>query len=111
MDGVPLRDSLPRVFAGRARPALEALASLDRELTRAVHASAEHSVAHARLGWWREEVGRLCAGQPLHPLTRQLHTQAGDAPDWARLAARLSAADLELAGVVPASLDELRGER
>jgi hypothetical protein len=107
MDGVPLRDSLPRVFAGRARPALEALAALDRELTRAVHASAEHNVAHARLGWWREELGRLRAGQPLHPVTRQLHALAGDAPDWALLTVRLHAADLELAGVVPASLDEL----
>jgi hypothetical protein len=107
MNGVPLRDSLPRVFAGHARGALEALATLDRELTRAVHASSEHSVAHARLGWWREELGRLRAGRPLHPLTRQLHALAGDTPDWARLDARLDAADLELAGVVPASLDEL----
>ena len=107
MERVPLRDSLPRVFAGSARRALEALAALDRELTRAVHASSEHSVAHARLGWWREEVERLRAGQPLHPVTRQLHALAGDTPDWARLHSRLRAAELELAGAVPTSLEEL----
>ena len=34
----------------------------------------EPSVAHRKLGWWREELERIEGGQPAHPLTRALQT-------------------------------------
>lgn len=99
----PLATLLPSIFAGRARPALEALVAIERELRLATRPGIEHSVAHAKLGWWRAEVERLCARVPQHPLTRTLHGYAGGAPDWALLHERLAAADLALGGALPAN--------
>lgn len=99
----PLEALLPRLFAGSARPALEALAALEAELAASVRPGIEHSVAHARLGWWRAEVERLAAGRPEHPLTRTLAAHSGTAPDWTLLNERLAAAELVLGGVVPAT--------
>ena len=95
---------LALIFApNESRPALTALYALDVELSDATRI-AEHAVAHARLDWWQEELDRLSAGEPLHPLTRAL----GHAPRDAKLLdARLAAAREELAARVPESDQDL----
>jgi phytoene synthase len=54
------------------RPALEALASLEREIGASLRPGLDHQVAHTRLAWWREECDRTVQGSPAHPLTREL---------------------------------------
>ena len=95
---------LALIFAPRdSRPALTALYALDVELSNASRI-VEHAVAHARLDWWQEEIARLSAGLPLHPLTRALVNCRCDA---ALLEARLAAGREELARRVPDSDQDL----
>ena len=98
----PLAMRLALVFADATRrPALEAIAAIDAELAASTRPGIEHTVAHAKLAWWRGEVDRLAAGRPDHPLTRALHGAAGAAPDYRLLHERLTAADYALVGFEP----------
>jgi phytoene synthase len=91
---------LALIFApDESRAPLTALYALDVELTESTRI-AEHAVAHARLDWWQEELDRLSAGQPLHPLTRELRHAPREA---ALLDARIAAAREELAARAPDS--------
>ncbi len=54
------------------RRAITALYAFCREVDDAVDEPSEASVARMRLAWWRDEVARLYAGQPEHPVTRAL---------------------------------------
>jgi phytoene synthase len=54
------------------RRAITALYAFCREVDDAVDEPSEASVARARLAWWRDEVARLYAGKPEHPVTRAL---------------------------------------
>lgn len=54
------------------RRAITALYAFCREVDDAVDEPSEASVARVRLAWWRDEVARLYAGQPEHPVTRAL---------------------------------------
>ncbi len=49
-----------------------ALAALEREWIKALREISEPQVATIKLGWWREEMQRACAGEPSHPLTQLL---------------------------------------
>jgi phytoene synthase len=60
-----------------------------------------HEAAHHKLQWWQEELQRLNAGKPAHPLTRELHDIAGEPGLWSELPERLELAAMELAGVAP----------
>ena len=55
------------------RRAITALYAFCREVDDAVDEPSEASVARVRLAWWRDEVARLYAGKPEHPVTRALH--------------------------------------
>ena len=57
---------------GTAGQLLAALTSIESEVNASVAPALDHSVAHARLAWWREECLRCAAGQSQHPLTQQL---------------------------------------
>lgn len=77
---------LVRVFVGAARePRYEAFACLEHELLDAACATREREPALAKLGWWRDELERACAGVPRHPISRRLHELR--ALDPSRLAA------------------------
>jgi 15-cis-phytoene synthase len=90
--------ALALIFAPAGlRSALAALYALDLELT-AASRIAEHTVAHARLDWWQQELDRLSIGQPLHPVTRALAHAPRESP---LLDARVAAAREELAARVP----------
>ena len=60
------------------RRAITALYAFCREVDDVVDEIREASVARAKLAWWREEISRLEAGSPQHPVTRALapHMQA-----------------------------------
>jgi 15-cis-phytoene synthase len=54
------------------RRAITAFYALCRELDDVVDECHEPQVAAAKLDWWRDEIGRLAAGEPEHPATRAL---------------------------------------
>jgi len=60
-----------------------------------------HEAAHHKLQWWQEELQRLNAGKPAHPLTRELHSIADEPGLWSELPERLQLATMDLAGVAP----------
>ncbi len=61
------------------RPALAALFALQAEVEGVASRSGEPAVSRQRLLWWREELGRLPAGTPSHPVTQVLRAAL---PDW-----------------------------
>ena len=54
------------------RAVLDALFGIESEIVASLHGGLDHSVAHIRLQWWREECERTVSGRPVHPLTRTL---------------------------------------
>lgn len=59
-----------------ARRGLFALFALYYELLDGYLAASDPGVARIKLQWWREELGRLEAGQPRHPVSEELLTLA-----------------------------------
>jgi 15-cis-phytoene synthase len=59
------------------RRLLGALFGIEREIGASLRAGLDHSIAHTRLAWWREECARAVAGTPRHPLTRELAGELG----------------------------------
>ena len=53
---------------------LGSLCGIEREVGASLSPGVDHHVAHTRLEWWREECARCAAGNPVHPLTRELRT-------------------------------------
>jgi phytoene synthase len=96
-------DSPARALAWLYTPAIQRaplalLCALEREIGASVAPGRSHEVAHARLTWWREECARSAAGQPLHPLTRELAQCPGAAPLVSGLAGLIDTAVWDLAG-------------
>ncbi len=54
------------------RRAITALYAYCREVDDVVDECTDAGVARVKLAWWREEVGKLYAGQPQHPVTNAL---------------------------------------
>lgn len=83
-----------------AREILALLFQLETELRSIVVSPRDHGVAHLKLQWWREEVRRLAAGAPRHPITQALaHLTRCTASAWAPLDDYLTSLELELAAV------------
>ena len=64
--------SLYSPSSGRA--VLDALFGIESEIVASLHGGLDHSVAHIRLQWWREECERTVSGRPVHPFTQALVT-------------------------------------
>lgn len=67
--------------AAEQRSALTALFALERELERVTAATVDPSISLIKLNWWGEEIQRLDAGEPRHPITETLlktATMTGD---------------------------------
>jgi phytoene synthase len=85
-----------------SRDRVAAAFALEAELREIASGSLDHGVAHAKLGWWREEALRLADGRPRHPITRALTGSCASPAAVSRsLDAALGAAEIELAQVVP----------
>ena len=99
----PLSARLALAFTpAEARAAVTALDTLAREIRASLAEGLDHTVAHTRLVWWREEVARLTEGAPLHPVSRTLHA-AAPAARYPRLEALIIACEFVLAGHQPAN--------
>lgn len=70
------RDWLLRFAPVEQAPALAALFTIEAEVNDSLRTGLSHEVAHARLAWWQEELGRLAGANPRHPATRALATYA-----------------------------------
>jgi hypothetical protein len=113
----PPRDAGARYFAwlytpGPARDGAAALLAIEHEIMASAREGLDHSVAHARLGWWQEEIERLLAAIPVHPgaLTlRNLYLAAQLPPPDLRPLPLLAARELarHALGRVPPAADEL----
>lgn len=106
----PASPDAPLALAFAANPrvaALAPLAKIDAEIAASTRADLDHAVGHARLEWWRGEIGRLAAGSPRHPLCVELLKLGGEAPDYGLLLERVTAAELALVGYAPHGQVEL----
>jgi 15-cis-phytoene synthase len=59
------------------RRAITAVYAFCREVDDAVDEPSDASAARTTLAWWRNEIARLYAGQPQHPVTRALAPAVG----------------------------------
>lgn len=57
---------------GPLRPGVVALYALRHEITSVRSECSDPGVGRVKLAWWREELERLAAGSPRHPVTRAL---------------------------------------
>ena len=62
------------------RAVLEALFGIESEIAASLHSGLDHSVAHIRLQWWREECERVVSRRSVHPLTQTLVIALGAEP-------------------------------
>jgi 15-cis-phytoene synthase len=90
------------------RELLCALYVVDAEIRESAQ-SANHDVAHTRLGWWRAEIDRLVNGSPQHPATRLLNdSPVTDRAAFGKLHEILVAADMDLTRMTYSNMGELR---
>lgn len=89
------------LFATKAaREPLLGLYALSAEWHALLAPATELAVAQRKLDWWREELTRAAADQPLHPITRYLAGLPGArVAELAALDATLDAMTLQLMGV------------
>jgi phytoene synthase len=103
--------------APQAREPLLGIYALMAEWHALLDPGTEVEVARIKLAWWRDEMGRLAAGSPLHPISRYLAKLEGTAAtDWSPLvqpvtaaAAQVAGAPLERAAELQAHADALFG--
>jgi hypothetical protein len=74
--GEAQRALLVRFAAPEARAGFEALFTIEREVLRSAARHLDHSVAHARLEFWADELRLTANGSPRHPATRTLLAQS-----------------------------------
>jgi hypothetical protein len=105
-DPSSLEQRLALLFTPReAHAGVLALDSVVDEIGASLEPTLNHTVAHTRLVWWREEVARLQRGAPLHPATHALYAAAPQVP-FAPLEHLITAAEFQLAGHQPADTEE-----
>lgn len=68
-----------RFLTPEKRRAITAFYAWCREVDDIADECRDAGVARIKLGWWREEVGRLYAGNPSHPVAMALRDAIGDA--------------------------------
>ncbi len=90
------------------RPILTALYDLEASVRAAANAE-NHEAAHARLGWWREEIDRWLSGRARHPVTVALDPLRSelDERDGTLLRELVFAGELDLAGATFATPQHL----
>jgi phytoene synthase len=88
-------------FAAReARDPLLGVYALVAECRALMEPGLEQGVTQGKLAWWREELARLAAGSPLHPITRYLaDLPRATAADFTPLDRSVEAVAAQVAGV------------
>ncbi len=103
------RELVQRFAPSPNRPALAALFSIEKEVLDTLRPGLEHTVSHAKLGWWSDELERLAQGRPAHPaavaLARKAEERGRSPPDLRALAEHASVALACMAFVERAELD------
>jgi 15-cis-phytoene synthase len=85
--------------ASPARAPLLGIYALLAEWNALMDPATEHSAARIKLEWWREEIRRLAAGTPVHPIGAYLASLArADEVDFTPLALCIDAAVAETSG-------------
>jgi 15-cis-phytoene synthase len=85
--------------ASPARAPLLGIYALLAEWNALMDPATEHSAARIKLEWWREEIRRLAAGAPVHPIGAYLASlPRADEVDFAPLALSIDAAVAETSG-------------
>ena len=94
--------------AAPARPPLLGIYALLAEWHALMDPASEHSAAQIKLAWWQEEIRRLAAGVPVHPIGIYLASlpRAGKV-DFSPLAPAIDAAVVESNGAPLERADEL----
>jgi len=89
------------LFAARdCRDPLLGIYALLAEWRALMDPGTDATVAHLKLAWWREEMGRLSTGSSVHPISRFLAALPRAAStDFAPLASAVDAAARQVAGV------------
>ncbi len=89
------------LFAARdCRDPLLGIYALLAEWRALMDPATEATVAHLKLAWWREELGRLSTESPVHPISRFLaDLPRAASTDWTPLARTVDAAARQVAGV------------
>jgi phytoene synthase len=89
------------LFAAPAcRAPLLGIYALGAEWQALMHPAAESSAARLKLAWWQEEMQRLAAGSPVHPISRYLAALPGaSAVDFSPLQSAVNAAASQVSGV------------
>jgi phytoene synthase len=83
-----------------ARDPLIGIYALTAEWRALIDPASDASVAQIKLTWWRDEIRRLVAGSPLHPVTRYIaRLPHADAARLSELERVVEAAAAQLAGV------------
>jgi 15-cis-phytoene synthase len=94
--------------APAARPALLGVYALSAEWHLLSSPLTETSVAQLKFAWWQEEMARLIAGTPVHPVSLYLAALPHAAPPvFEPLLATVQAASLEASGVPLERADQL----
>jgi phytoene synthase len=98
------------LFAAReAREPLLGIYALMAEWHALLDPGTEADVARIKLAWWRDEMGRLAAGSPLHPISLYLANLEGAASiDWSPLMRPVAAAAAQVAGAALERAAELQ---
>ena len=85
--------------AAEARAPLLGIYALGAEWQALMDPATEPSVAHLKLGWWREEMQRLIQGSPVHPISRYLAAlPRAAAVDFSPLQGAIQAAAIQVSG-------------
>jgi len=85
--------------APEAREPLLGIYALMAEWHALLDPDTEADVARIKLAWWGDEMSRLAAGSPLHPISRYLANLVGTAAiDWSPLGHPVAAAAAQVAG-------------
>jgi len=75
-------------LAPAERERVRVLEALRRAIGDVAGQTSDRGVAHVKLAWWQEEVERLAAGVPRHPLTQAAHALVAAHPRYLGVVAR-----------------------
>jgi phytoene synthase len=109
LDANPEQSAVLIFLPSPQRERARAFGTLIHELSQTAFGVREPAVAAAKLSWWQQELISAAAGNPRHPISRELFRDARttmiDATSWRAL---IDGAIMQLDASLPSTFDELR---